>query len=426
MRKSILKVFFLLILLLITANFILPFVLRILKERTHPLLIDITCIESGNINDFYWKLNQVFISSMKVAQKESVEIRLAHSIPNFESYYIKRSGQENWEKLSGDVFLLPLPEEKSEFILIAKNMLGGQTKPFHYMLEVRDKNPIISPLMLVTTLDDVAFRFERYNAPGMKWLRDQTVPVVTSINGEWGKYCALRSWVMTSIPCGNPEEKSSLNPVEILKKVSGSEDVKFLCGEFAAVFVSSCISIGCNARMVHLRDADGQGHCATEVWSDNNQQWIFMDPFYDFHYLENGKCYSALDLHNLYSEQKYRGVQPGSNEFPVENYLDLFHDIQIVMSNDFLSNPLSSVWDNLSLNYRTLRWVDENTHSNNKTKLICKILLYYYFPKIGEIVITPYGGIPFCAIIVSFFFIMNVTILRRKKHTHKITQEMQE
>jgi hypothetical protein len=88
---------------------------------------------------------------------------------------------------------------------------------------------------------------------------------------------------------------------------------------------------------------------------------------------------------------------------PSRDYANLFQDIQLVNSNDFLTTPFTSVADLLTLKIRFLRYVDESNPPYNRLKLAAQILMYYYLPMLITGVIIPFV-IPACII----FMIMSL------------------
>jgi hypothetical protein len=355
--------------------------LRGLKNQRHPLVMDITCIESGVVEDFYWKLNQIFVDRADIT--DGVTIHISHTVPNFAAYYIKTGQGNDWVKLAGDTCSFSPQEVRAGFSIKAKNLFGEETAAAYYAVEIKNSTVSVTPSVISRTLRDIPFRFEQYTAPGMLFMREQTLPVAMAQHGEWQKFLALRSWVKATIPFGNPRKDSNWNAAAILRAAQSNPRAAFLCDEYAAVFVTSCISVGLNARMIHLRSEEGDGHYAAEVWSEEQQKWVYMDPLYDFSYCEEGSCFSALDLHNLYlkiGNDRYRRLPPS---FPQKNYLNLFHEFQIIMANDFLSHPYNGVWDLVRGRIPSLRWTDAATPPLDKWHAAAALLLYYYAPRIG-------------------------------------------
>lgn len=381
--------------------------LRGLQRQQHPLVMDITCRESGAVEDFYWKINQVFVKRAEIT--DALNIHFTHTVPNFAAYYIKMGPGNHWVKLAGDTLSFAPQAARAGFFIKAKNLFGEETAAAYYAVEIKNSTASVTPSVISRTLRDIPFRFEPYTAPGMPFMRQQTLPVAAAQQGEWQKFLALRSWVKAAIPFGNPRKDSNWNAAAILREVQSNPRAAFLCDEHAAVFVTSCISAGLNARLIHLRSEEGDGHYAAEVWSEEQQKWVFMDPLYDFSYCEEGFCFSALDLHNLYLKirnGRYRSLPPS---FPQKNYLDLFHEFQIIMANDFLSHPHTGVWDLLSGRIPSLRWTDAAAPPRDKWRAATGLLLYYYVPRIG---------IPL-AMVIGFFAVIGVVFFSVKQKQAK-------
>ncbi len=90
-----------------------------------------------------------------------------------------------------------------------------------------------------------------------------------------------------------------------------------------------------------------------------------------------------------------------------KEYSNLFRDIQLINSNDFLSNPLNSAFDLITLKVRYIRWIDESNPKCNKIPLATKLILFYYLPKISEKLIIPLL-IPFLLLLVSVLLVREV------------------
>jgi hypothetical protein len=389
MNKSILRALCIIAVITAAAYLVSIPLLRFLENPSHPLVMDITCRQSGNLKDFYWKINRV--SVCRVEENNPLKVQFTHSVPNFASYYIKTAESNNWKKLEGDTLALETQSAVLSFSVKAKNLFGTETSPVYYTIAIKDSQISITPRSECIGLYEIPFRFEQFTAPEMNLLREQTLPVAGAAAEEWQKFLDLRSWVKAAIPFGNPLRDSNWNAVAILKGVRGNPDAAFLCDEHAAVFVSACVSAGFNARMIYLRSSAGKGHYAAEVWSDQQQKWIYMDPLNDFSYCENNSCYSTLDLHNLYLKSWKNSSQHLMGLFPQQDYLDLFHEFQIIMANDFLSHPYQSVLDNLNGSITTLRWIDADTPRLNKWRTAGELLIYYYIPKVGRPLILVTG-----------------------------------
>jgi len=92
---------------------------------------------------------------------------------------------------------------------------------------------------------------------------------------------------------------------------------------------------------------------------------------------------SGISVHRVdfpLSHWPYRDIGKAVQVF---NYLYLFHEFQIIITNDFLSYPYSGCWDLLSGCIPSLGWTDAATPPLDKRRTAAALLLYYYAPRIG-------------------------------------------
>ncbi len=156
--------------------------LRGLQRQRHPLVMDITCRESGAVEDFYWKINQVFVERADIT--DALNIHFTHTVPNFAAYYIKTGPGNDWVKLAGDTFSFAPQEARAGFFIKAKNLFGEETAAAYYAVEIKNSTVSVTPSVISRTLRDIPFRFEPYTAPGMPFMREQTLPVAAAAAGS--------------------------------------------------------------------------------------------------------------------------------------------------------------------------------------------------------------------------------------------------
>jgi hypothetical protein len=129
-----------------------------------------------------------------------------------------------------------------------------------------------------------------------------------------------------------------------------------------------------------------------------------------------GRPLSTLELHNLWKTNQWIRVEGHCDSSNSKTYLsksekeysNLFCDIQLINSNDFLSNPFTSLLDIMTLKIRYIRWVDESNPKYNKVSLTKKLILFYYLPKISRICIMP--------VFIPLLIVMNIILLIRKEN----------
>jgi hypothetical protein len=102
------------------------------------------------------------------------------------------------------------------------------------------------------------------------------------------RFFELMTWVSSRWPHdGWNEAPDSLNSLDILKNAEKGE--KYRCVEYGKVLKDVLLAFGYISRAVGLKSPDaayggaGMGHVATEVWSDNLNKWIFLDPQFNIY-----------------------------------------------------------------------------------------------------------------------------------------------
>jgi hypothetical protein len=211
--------------------------------------------------------------------------------------------------------------------------------------------------------------------------------------------------------------KSRWDAQHILQAVWNDPSIGFMCDAYAATYVSACVSLGLNARMIHLGDDKYNGHYAAEIWSDEHDKWIFMDPLYDRHFSLPDTPLSAVELHNVWKQGRVQEIAAHGQGGAVahgatlsRDYANLFQDIQLVTSNDFLTAPFSSVMDLITLKIRFLRYVDESNPPYDRIALAGQLFAFYYLPILITSVIIPF--------VIPVFLIFMTMRLGGKREYH--------
>jgi hypothetical protein len=375
-----------------------------LDTRRHPLVSSLTCIETDDIADLYWRINQIEVSAGISSDDRTAVLKLRNNVPNFDSYLFRLDGNEQWHKSSDGRIGLEAGEGVHQIELKAITSMGGETPSILRTVKISDGAVIIMPDENKMERSRYDFRFEHPGSDKIAWLREHTLPVIAGCPTQWNAFLALRSWVSKQIPNKYPTMKSRWDAQRILNAVWDDPSLGFICDAYAATYVSACVSTGLNARMIHLGDENHNGHYAAEVWSDQQDKWIFMDPLYDLHFSLGRVPLSAIELHQLWKQgtmeeitAQGRGGTVVKIGAPSRDYANLFQDIQLINANDFLTTPFNSVIDLLTMKIRFLRYVDESNPPYNRLKLAGQIMTFYYLPIFITGVIIPFV-IPACII----------------------------
>ncbi len=107
-----------------------------------------------------------------------------------------------------------------------------------------------------------------------------------------------------------PDNMTSLN---ILK--TAKEGEHYRCVEYGKVLNDILIAFGYVARTVGLKNAEsayggaGMGHVATEVWSNELNKWIFLDPQFNIYAKYKGEVLNIYDIYELKHLQQFDKIR---------------------------------------------------------------------------------------------------------------------
>jgi hypothetical protein len=253
------------------------------------------------------------------------------------------------------------------------------------------------------------FTFENLNHPGLKKYREdhKLDQIVLGASSEFEVMMRLLNWayrvpltqngyswdwndVSVVVPpqTGNSihEEKkfdtgSKRNYSEItafdMPRLNGpffkGRRMETMCLYPTQALIGALLSMGYQARHININSEGMSGHEVTEVWSNEFNKWIYLDPTIDTYYFdtETGVPLNLLETHNLLVEQMPRvetwkrpfspeigkeiisrikvGMRQGNNPFSIiyskgdsggSWALETMGYFRIIPRNDFLTNPL--------------------------------------------------------------------------------------
>ena len=367
-----------------------------LESHNHPLLSSLTCLETESREELYWTVNQVGIEEALRSGESSVTVTLRNTVPNFAGYLYRTGLSAPWQRVEGDRLVLDIEGGKGHLEVKGTTLFGAKLEPATYRITVKDNRVIIDSDQPEVVEERFGFTFEDMSSPKVTWLQGFTLPIINGLESQWDRYTALRAWVREQIPYIDPVMQSEWDAQKILRAVWNNPSVGFICDAFAATYVSACVSVGLNARMIHLGDDRDFGHYATEVWSDDHQKWVFMDPLYNWHFTLDGLPLSAVELHDLWKQDALGKLEKwGNNYEKLDNdsspmdYFNLLRDIQVINGNNFLSSPHTSALDLLTYKIRYIRWVDDSNPPYVRSDLAYRIGFFYYLPKALRVFIIP-------------------------------------
>lgn len=252
------------------------------------------------------------------------------------------------------------------------------------------------------------FAYENLNHLELKKYREdhKLDAVVKGAKSEFEIMMRLLNWAYR-VPITQTNYSWNWNDVTVTPVIGEGSGMPQLNGPFknrrmsgmclypTQALIGAFLSMGYQARHININSEGMSGHEVTEVWSNELNKWIYMDPTIDTYYFnsETGMPYNLLEIHNLLAEQLPHaddwkhpfvpemgkevvsrikiGMRQGNNPFsilsaPDDNggkwALETMGHFRIIPRNDFLTNPLPTPiaegntmwgWDGY------LNWFDE-------------------------------------------------------------------
>ncbi|HUT54734.1 MAG TPA: transglutaminase-like domain-containing protein [bacterium] len=214
------------------------------------------------------------------------------------------------------------------------------------------------------------FRSERLDHPGLAALREREKldEVVAAGKDELDKMALLCDWVNSQWPLGTPHPYPPWDANQILDLIRSGRTGGF-CAQYAVVLAQCCLALGWQARYLDVLTEDkkpGNGHFTVEVWSNQYDQWVLLDPFYDCRFERDGRPLSALQVHQALVSGEIDAVTmvvgKGKNalagvKFNQKAVMEKFFHLSADPRNDHLSHPFN-FWDRADT---YLSWKDSAT-----------------------------------------------------------------
>lgn len=175
----------------------------------------------------------------------------------------------------------------------------------------------------------------------------------------------------TTVIINNTIPSSNSDMPELNGPFFNGRRMKAMCLYPTQALIGALLSMGFQARHININSEGMSGHEVTEVWSNEFNKWIYLDPTVDSYFFnaETGVPLNVLEMHNLLVEQMPHvenwkqpfvpdigkevisrikiGMRQGNNPYSIKSYnINIFPSLitmghfKIIPRNDFLSHPL--------------------------------------------------------------------------------------
>lgn len=226
----------------------------------------------------------------------------------------------------------------------------------HLKIVDYDNEPIIK--------SNFGFDYQPYNEEKLGLLRKKYNPdkIVSPAKNNFEKILLIRDWVNSRWEFGIPRNISyNFNAIDILERAERGE--RFFCSEYATTYIQLLASFGITARYVGLF----KGHAVAEVWSEDYNKWVVIDPTFNLYYEMDGIPINALELHNAWVHSDWRKVNVvfGDNGKKTEKYpfnlIDYYKNFFVRMRNDWFTNLYPRWHPKSNSIMNSLEWSDRYT-----------------------------------------------------------------
>ncbi len=197
------------------------------------------------------------------------------------------------------------------------------------------------------TRDLPGFIHQRPESPRLLDFRKYIVPLISESTDQLAKVIIVRRWVRDQ-QSDSPEAwrkpyvDDSEDPHRLLQEQR--QGAHGACRRFAYILAGSLVSIGLEARLVHIAETfrdSGRNHTLVEVWIDGWNKWVLVDPTFDTFILIDGAPASMIEMYRVQQTTVMRRVsfqRDGSSHLPVPTwavYDGLFKHLYIAKTNAF-------------------------------------------------------------------------------------------
>ena len=116
--------------------------------------------------------------------------------------------------------------------------------------------------------------------------------LIQNAQNDTERVIKIQNWVHRQWRHNGRNQPTRNDAISILKEAQAG--ASFRCVEYAIVAVAALNSVGLTARRLGLRTQDsetrrsGAGHVVTEVFLNDLQRWVFIDPQWDIMLFLNG------------------------------------------------------------------------------------------------------------------------------------------
>jgi hypothetical protein len=197
--------------------------------------------------------------------------------------------------------------------------------------------------------------------------REHLESIVAGAQSEFSTFLLLRDWVSSQWPAGYPDPYPPWDAIVVLDWIREGITGGF-CAQYAQLLLQSLAALGYQARYIEIGSADNPyAHFLTEVWSNEFNKWVVLDPDFNVHFERNRIPLSALEIHDALLESGLGDVtvvsgthRPGhsnATSWPLRT-AELYYYVRVHLNANHLSAPHEHPFHRYD---DMVEWLDELT-----------------------------------------------------------------
>jgi hypothetical protein len=217
--------------------------------------------------------------------------------------------------------------------------------------------------------EGVPLRFEPLQFPRLDELRQRESldSVTAGADSEFSEFLQLRDWASSQWPAGYPDPYPPWDAITVLDWIRQGTTGGF-CAQYAQVLVQSLAALGHQARYIEIGSTDNPyAHFLPEVWSNQFNKWVVLDPDFNLHFERDGIPLSALEVHDALVRSELEDVdimvgprRPGHSNpasWPLRT-AELYYYVRVHLNANHLSAPHEHPFHRYN---DMIEWLDELT-----------------------------------------------------------------
>ena len=147
------------------------------------------------------------------------------------------------------------------------------------------------------------FRFDSSENPKLRELREREGldAVAGGATAEFDRQVRLMDWVHRRFPRFGQPSTNAQGALEIVRAIDSGHT--FFCSQYAQLMVSAAASLGWVDRPLALRRHQGVNrvggsteHAVTEIWSNQHDKWVMLDPTSNLYVERDGVPLNAIEI----------------------------------------------------------------------------------------------------------------------------------